>query len=159
MRALLALATFLGSLSFACADDHATCRALAERFAAASGASIAEDVSVRIGLSFPPGHVFARNHIDVICPGGEFGASVNVFADDSSSDAALLMLTLAGALGHVMTGDSVRVIFAAAGKCIAGRMDNTWDSKPLRLPASEIVCGPMDRAPIWVEVEKLHLTR
>jgi hypothetical protein len=159
MRALFALATILSGLPSAFADDHADCRALAERLAAASGASITEDAGVRIGLSFPPGHVFAPNHIDVACPVGEFGASVSVFAEDSSSDAGLLMLTLAGALGHRLTGDSVQVIFAAATKCVASRVDDSRDGKPLRLPASQIVCGPKGRTPVWVEVGKLDLRR
>ncbi|MGD0640257.1 MAG: hypothetical protein ABSC22_05870 [Roseiarcus sp.] len=139
--------------------DHADCRALGERLAAASGASISEDVGVRVGLSFPPGHVFARNHVDVTCPVGAYGPSVIVLAEDPGPDAALLMLTLAGALGHILTGDSVQVIFAGATKCITERRDGTWDFAPIRLPASELVCGPTGRTPIWVEVDKLGLAR
>jgi hypothetical protein len=159
MRALLVLAMILGGLATASADDHADCRALADRFAAASGASIAEDVGVRIGLNFPPGHVFAQNHVDVRCPVGAFGASVVVTANDSSADARLLMVTLAGALGHVMTGDTVPTILAGATKCVASRINDTWDGKSVQLPASEIVCAPAGRIPNWVEVDKLGLSR
>lgn len=159
MRALLALAIILGGVGSALADDHSDCKAFAERLAAASGASITQDVGVRISLSFPAGHVFARNPIDITCPVGEFGASVSAFAEDTSSDDVLLMLTLAGALGHRLTGDSVEAIFAGATKCVANRVDDTWDGKSVRLPASEIVCGPKGHTPVWVEVNKLDLAR